>query len=71
MYGSDDTGLGTSTYVSEPGNQSSATPGMTSPGSQGLGKSMAVHHAVIWLIGGSAVALVAIGVVFRRPIGKA
>jgi hypothetical protein len=32
---------------------------------------MAVHHAVIWLIGGSAVALVAIGVVFRRPIGKA
>jgi thiosulfate reductase cytochrome b subunit len=70
MYdtGTDD-GLGQSTYVSNPG-VSTPAPGGVTPGSDGMGKSLAVHHAVIWLIAGAALGLVTIGVVFRRPIGQ-
>jgi len=71
MYdtGTDD-GLGVSTYVSNPG-ASAGPPAAVTPGGNGVGKSLAVHHAVIYLIGGAALALVTIGVVFRRPIGQA
>jgi len=65
-----DDGLGQSTYVSNPSAPQDA-PTPTSPGSQGVGKSLAVHHAVIYVIGGAALALFAIGYVFRRPIGEA
>ena len=65
-----DDGLGQSTYVSNPG-ASSGPPASVTPGGASVGQSLAVHHAVIWLIAGSAIALVSIGVVFRRPIGQA
>jgi hypothetical protein len=64
---------GVATQVSAPGMPigsgtaaSTAAPGATAPGGQ-----MAVSHAVLVLIGGAAVVLVAIGIVFRRPIGEA
>jgi hypothetical protein len=63
---------GVSTNVSAPGMPistgtatSSAAPGATGPGGQ-----MSVAHACLVVIGGAAVALVIIGVVFRRPIGE-
>ena len=65
-----DDGLGTSTYVSNP-SAPQDTPTATSPGSQAVGKSLAVHHAVLYVIGGAALALFAIGYVFRRPVGEA
>lgn len=39
-----------------------------SPGAQGIGASMSVPAAALWIIGSSMIALIAIGVVFRRPI---
>jgi len=65
-----DDGLGTSTFVSNP-STNTENPGATAPGSQGIGKSLQVTHAVIYVIGGAAVALFAIGYVFRRPVGAA
>ncbi len=66
-----DANAGVSTNVSAPGMPvgagvaaSTAAPGATGPGGQ-----MNVAHACLVLIGGAAVALVAIGIIFRRPIG--
>ena len=45
-------------------------PGSTAPGAGSVGSSLPVHHAVIYVIGGAAVALLAIGFVFRRSVGS-
>lgn len=67
-----DANAGVATQVSAPGMPigsgtatSSAAPGAMSPAGQ-----MNVAHAALVLIVGSAALLVAIGVVFRRPIGQ-
>jgi len=57
------------TFVSTPGNAGGA-PGSTAPGAGSVGSSLPVHHAVIYVIGGAAVALLAIGFVFRRSVGS-
>jgi hypothetical protein len=31
---------------------------------------MSVSAAIVWVIGGAAAALIAIGILFRRPIGE-
>ena len=50
MFGTDtDDGLGYATHVSSPGAPTDA-PSNVTPGSDGVGKSLAVHHAVIYLI---------------------
>jgi hypothetical protein len=59
----------TNTFVSTPGNAGGA-PGSTAPGAGSVGSSLPVHHAVIYVIGGAAVALLAIGFVFRRSVGS-
>ena len=67
-----DANAGVATQVSAPGMPigsgtatSSAAPGAMAPAGQ-----MNVAHAALVLIVGSAALLVAIGVVFRRPIGQ-
>lgn len=68
-----DANAGVATQVSSPsapvGGPGPATAS-AAPGATGPGSSMSVTAAVIWIIGGAAVALVAIGIVFRRPIGE-
>lgn len=60
---------GSNTYVSDPhGLQGQAAT--SAPGASGPGAGMSVHHAVMLIVGTAAVALVTIGVVFRRPIGS-
>lgn len=64
---------GVATHVSYPGGGESITgsgPSSAAPGAQGLGSTMTPAQAVLWIIGGAAVGLVAIAVVFRRPIGE-
>jgi len=63
---------GVATQVSAPGMPigsgtatSSAAPGATGPAS-----NMSVSAAIVWVIGGAAAALIAIGILFRRPIGE-
>lgn len=60
--------LGASTYVSDPHGYTPQAP--AAPGANGPGSNMTVHQAALWIIGTAAVALVAIGVIFRRPIGQ-
>jgi hypothetical protein len=67
-----DANAGVATQVSAPGMPvgsgtaaSTAAPGATAPGGQ-----MNVSHACLILVLGAAAALVAIAVVFRRPIGE-
>ena len=67
-----DANAGVATQISAPGMpigsgtaQASASPGATGPGGQ-----MNVSHAVLILILGASAALIALGVVFRRPIGS-
>lgn len=63
---------GVATQVSYPGGTVTASGGgSAAPGATGPGKNMTPAQAIIWLIGGAAVALVGIAVVFRRPIGSA
>jgi hypothetical protein len=68
-----DANAGVATMVSSPsgtvGNMGPATAS-AAPGAQGPGGGMSVTTAVVYLILGSAVTLVAIGVAFRRPIGE-
>lgn len=62
---------GVATQVSYPGGQVAASGGgSAAPGAQGIGSTMTPAQACLWVIGGAAVALVAIGVIFRRPIGS-
>lgn len=62
---------GVATSVSYPGGTVAASGGgSAAPGAQGLGGSMTPAQAILWVIGGAAAALVAIGVIFRRPIGE-
>jgi hypothetical protein len=69
MAGSAEAGV--ATQVSYPGGQATAAGGgSAAPGAQGVGSSLTPAQAILWIIGGAAVALVAIGVVFRRPIGQ-
>jgi hypothetical protein len=70
---SGDAQAGVATHVSYPGGGESITangPASAAPGAQGLGRTMTPAQAVIWLIGGAAIGLVVIAVVFRRPIGE-
>ena len=60
---------GGATFVSLPGGNTSPTD-VGAPGAFDPGSAMQVHHAAILIIVSSAVALVAIGVIFRRPIGR-
>lgn len=70
--------LGFNTQVSGNGSLTSDSSGQSaagvnasaSPGAQGPAGNMTVAHACLLVIGFSAVSLVALGVVFRRPIGK-
>ena len=63
---------GVATQVSYPGGAVTASGGgRAAPGAQGVGSSMTPAQAILWIIGGAAAALVAIGIVFRRPIGSA
>lgn len=69
MAGTAEAGVATS--VSYPGGAVAGTGGgSAAPGAQGVGSSLSPSQALLWLIGGSAIALVAIGVLFRRPIGE-
>ena len=59
-------GMGENTYVSTPGypeyaasDYAVATPGFT-------GSSLQVHHGVVTIIGGAAVLLIVLGVMFRK-----
>jgi hypothetical protein len=62
---------GVATSVSYPGGTAgTAGGGSAAPGAQGVGATLSPSQALLWIIGGSAVALIAIGVVFRRPIGE-
>lgn len=62
---------GVATQVSYPGGTVAASGGgSAAPGARGPGSSMTPAMAILWVIGGAAAALVAIGVVFRRPIGS-
>lgn len=64
---------GVATHVSYPGGGESLTasgPASAAPGAQGIGSTMTPAQAVLWIIGGAALGLVAIAVVFRRPIGE-
>lgn len=65
-------GLGQATMVSAPGGPNVGGVSSTSaaPGATGPGAGMSVSNAILFVIGGAAAALVAIGVVFRRPIGQ-
>lgn len=66
-----DDGLGYSTHTSNPGYPDGASGYAEAPGSSGPANgSMAVHHGVITIILVSSLALVAIGVAFRKPIGS-
>lgn len=68
---SGDAQAGVATHVSYPGGETITASGASSaaPGARGVGSTMTPAQAVIWLIGGAAIGLVAIAVVFRRPIG--
>jgi hypothetical protein len=68
MAGSAEAGM--ATQVSYPGGSTASGGGSAAPGASGVGSSMTPAQAIVWLIGGAAIALVAIGVVFRRPIGQ-
>jgi hypothetical protein len=65
-------GLGVNTYVSAPGGSSinGVANVSAAPGANGPASNMAVSTAILWVIGGAAAALVAIGIVFRRPVGQ-
>jgi len=67
-----DANAGVATQVSAPGMPigSGVATSSAAPGASGPGGSMNVAHAAMVLIIGSAALLVAIGVVFRRPIGE-
>jgi len=65
-----DDGLGYSTHTSNPGYPDGASAYAEAPGASGPANGMAVHHAVITIILTASLALVAIGVVFRKPIGS-
>jgi hypothetical protein len=66
-----DDGLGVATQVSYPGGSSvngvatlSAAPGATGPGA-----SQSPSTAIVYIIGGAALALIALAIIFRKPIG--
>jgi hypothetical protein len=65
-------GLGVNTHVSAPGGPTvgGVAAASAAPGATGPGASMTVSTAILWVIGGAAVALVGLGIVFRRPIGQ-
>ena len=58
------------TYVSTPGAPSSDTGATSSPGATGPGSNLTPTHGAILIIASSAVALMAIGVIFRRAVGS-
>lgn len=68
-----DAGLGVNTHVSAPGGSPTGGVASTSaaPGATGPGAGMNVSTAIIWVIGGAAASLVALAVIFRRPVGSA
>lgn len=69
MTGTAEAGVATS--VSYPGGTAATSGGgSAAPGARGVGSTLTPSQALLWLIGGSAIALVAVGVVFRRPIGE-
>jgi len=62
---------GVATQVSYPGGATTASGGgSAAPGAQGVGSTMTPAQACLWIIAGAAIGLVAIGVIFRRPIGE-
>ena len=65
-----DDGLGYSTHTSNPGYPDGASAYAEAPGASGPANGMAVHHGVITIILAASLALVAIGVAFRKPIGS-
>ena len=67
MFGDD--GLGYSTHVSNPGYPENASAYAAAPGASAPGNGMQVTHGVITIIATASIALIAIGVMFRKPIG--
>lgn len=69
----DPSGLGVSTHVSGTGSVN-VDPNLggasASPGASGPGGNMSVAHSALVIIGASAAGLVALAIVFRRPVGK-
>ena len=56
------------THVSDPngGGPYVALSAGSAPGAQGIGASLQISHAILVIIGTSAAALVALGIVFRK-----
>ena len=64
-------GLGVATHVSGQGSITldPTGSGVVAPGAAGPLSNMTVAHAALLVILGAAAGLVALGIVFRRPIG--
>lgn len=69
---SDTFGLGVNTHVSATGGSPTGgvAPTSAAPGATGPGAGMNVSTAILWVIGGAAVGLVTLAIVFRRPVGS-
>ena len=65
-------GLGVNTQVSYPGGSSVSGVANVSaaPGASGPLAGQNPSTAIVYIIGGAAVALVALAIVFRKPIGQ-
>ena len=61
--------MGYSTHVSNPGYPDGSGAYAEAPGASAPGNGMQVHHGVITIIATASIALIAIGVLFRKPIG--
>ena len=67
-----DDGLGVNTQVSYPGGNSinGVANVSAAPGASGPLANQNPSTAIVYIIGGAAVALIALGIVFRKPIGQ-
>ena len=65
-------GLGVATQVSYPGGSSvnGVANVSAAPGASGPGAGQNPSTAILYIIGGATVALVALAIVFRKPIGQ-
>ena len=65
-------GLGVATQVSYPGGNSinGVANVSAAPGASGPLANQNPSTAIVYIIGGAAVALIALGIVFRKPIGQ-
>jgi hypothetical protein len=64
-----DDGLGYNTHTSNPGFPDGYSAYAEAPGATAAGSGMQVTHGVITIIAVASLALVAIGIMFRTPVG--